>query len=216
MNSIKEVNNCTRKCYDDIAEKYFELFKNELDEKEFDRNLLDEFSGYFNKDSLICDAGCGPVAHICRYLYNKKLDVIGTDISDKCIDIARSNNPGMIFIRNDFFEWEFPTEHFDGIISFYSIMYTPKEYIAELLKIFYKSLKPDGKLLLVVKEGTSEGYIDKVLEINTKVYEVYFTECELKEYLKNCGFEIKYFHIREPLNSEINVRRIYTIAEKIK
>jgi len=165
---------------------------------------------------LICDAGCGPIAHIGRYLYNKGLDVIGTDISDKCIEIAEANNPGMKFIRNDFFEWGFPTEHFDGIISFYSIMYTPKEYVAELLQIFNKSSKLNGKLLLVVKEGISEGYVDKVLDINTKVYEVYFTEREIKEYLTNCGFEIKYFHIRDPLNTEINIRRIYAIGEKVK
>jgi SAM-dependent methyltransferase len=214
MDSIKEINLHTRNSYNKIAEKYFNLFKNELIEKKFDTDLLDNFTGYFNKDSLICDAGCGPIAHIGRYLFDKGLNLIGTDISDKCIEIAKINNPGMKFIRNDFFDWDFPGEYFDGIISFYSIIYTPKNYVNELIKIFHKSLKPNGKLLLVVKEGTSGKYESELLNIKTKIYTTYFSEQEIKEYLTTNGFEIKYIYTREPLSSEIDIRRVYAIGEK--
>jgi 2-polyprenyl-3-methyl-5-hydroxy-6-metoxy-1,4-benzoquinol methylase len=214
MESIKELNILTRKCYNTIARKYFDLFKNELNEKEFDRELLDNFALYFNKDSLVCDAGCGPIAHIGRYLFDKGLNVIGTDISDKCIEMAKANNPGMQFIRNDFFNWDFPENYFDGIISFYSIIYTPGKYIDELMRIFNKSLKSKGRLLMVVKEGASEGYINNVLDVDTNVYQTFFTEKEIENYLRNNGFRIKYLYTRDPLNSEINVKRIYAIGEK--
>jgi SAM-dependent methyltransferase len=214
MSDIKKINIQTRKCYNKIADKYFDLFKNELTEKEFDRDLLDGFAGYFNRDSLICDAGCGPITHTGRYLSDKGLNVIGTDISDRSIEIAKTYNPGMKFIRTDFFEWDFPEKYLDGILSFYSIMYTPKEFINDLIKIFHKALKPNGKLLLVVKEGINEGYVKEILSIKTRAYETYFTEQEIKEYLLNNGFDIKYFYMREPINTEINIKRIYAIAEK--
>jgi SAM-dependent methyltransferase len=214
MDSIKEINAFTRECYNKIADKYFELFKNELVDKKFDRDLLDNFAGYFDKDSLICDAGCGPIAHTGRYLSDKGLNVIGTDISDRCIEIAKTYNPGMKFIRTDFFEWDFPEKYFDGILSLYSIMYTPKNFINDLIKIFHKALKPYGKLLLVAKEGINEGYVSEILNIKTRVYETYFTEQEIKDFLLNYGFDIKYFYTREPISTEINIKRIYAIAEK--
>jgi SAM-dependent methyltransferase len=214
MDSIKEINANTRDSYNRIAEKYFHLFKDELIEKKFDRDLLDNFSGYFNKDSLVCDAGCGPIAHIGRYIADKGINLIGTDISDKCIEIAKINNPGIKFIRNDFFEWDFPEDYFDGIISYYSIMYTPRNYINELIKVFHKSLKPNGKLLLVVKEGNFEGYISELLNIKTKIYTTLFKENEVKNYLEANGFEIKYLYTREPLSLEIDIKRVYAISEK--
>ncbi|MDR3626003.1 MAG: hypothetical protein P4L45_04190 [Ignavibacteriaceae bacterium] len=58
MGPIKKINSYTRETYNKIAEKYFILFKDEMLEKKFDRNLLDNFSENFNKSSLICDAGC--------------------------------------------------------------------------------------------------------------------------------------------------------------
>lgn len=58
MECIKEINNHTRETYNKIAAKYFTLFKDEMSEKKFDRDLLDIFFENFNKCSLICDAGC--------------------------------------------------------------------------------------------------------------------------------------------------------------
>lgn len=47
MKNIKKINDLTRKAYNIIAEKYYELFDNEMNEKEFDRNLLDQYSSIF-------------------------------------------------------------------------------------------------------------------------------------------------------------------------
>ena len=39
-----------------------------MQEKEYDRKLLDNFSNKFKKDNIILDAGCGPSGHIGRYI----------------------------------------------------------------------------------------------------------------------------------------------------
>lgn len=211
---IREINKLTRKCYNSIADKYHEMFKDELFVKPFDRSLLDEFSTDFSNDSLVCDAGCGPSAQIGRYLMDKGINVIGTDISDRCIEIAREYNPGMIFYRVDFLDWEFPDEYFDGIVLFYSIIYTPKKYIDEIFSKFRNSLKKNGKILIAVKEGANEGFENEVLGVKTKSFLSYFTKEELRDFLERNGFNVKYISKRKPYNFEIAVDRIYAIGEK--
>ena len=56
----KRINEETRRSFNLAAEKYYELFKDEMKQKEYDRVLLDKFAGNFDSTSLVCDVGCGP------------------------------------------------------------------------------------------------------------------------------------------------------------
>ena len=78
MDTLDKVNSFTRQAYNLAAQKYDELFHNEMNEKKYDRTLLDDFASRFNRDSLVCDAGCGPSAHIGRYLFEKGIKVSGS------------------------------------------------------------------------------------------------------------------------------------------
>src|ERR1035437_7130004 len=83
---IESVHSKTRESYNLASQKYHDLFHDEINQKEFDQKLLDQFAAYFNKNSILCDAGCGPSAHIGKYFYDKGIQIIGIDISDKCIE----------------------------------------------------------------------------------------------------------------------------------
>ena len=120
MDSLKVINSKTRKAYNLVAQKYHALFQYEMKEKEYDRKLLNNFSKKFNKDAILLDAGCGPSAHIGRYIFNKGIKVIGIDISDECVELAKKHNPQMEFKRQDISELQFENNMFDGIISYYS------------------------------------------------------------------------------------------------
>ena len=108
---MKQTNEETRKSFDLAAEKYFELFKDEMKQKEYDRALL-----------VICDVGCGS-GHVTRYLFDKGLNVFGIDISEKCIQIARRENPKMRFQVMDMARLDITDESLDGIVSFI-LLYT--------------------------------------------------------------------------------------------
>ncbi len=64
MKSLRLVKAKTRRAYNLAAQKYHDLFHNEMAEKEYDRKLLDAFAAKLPKGAAICDAGCGPSAHI--------------------------------------------------------------------------------------------------------------------------------------------------------
>ena len=148
MDSLEDVNAKTRRAYNLAAERYHELFRNEMNEKDYDRNLLDRFASHFGRDSLVCDAGCGPSGHIGRYLFDKGIPVLGVDIADRCVELARHHNPAMRFERGDIGELAFEAETFDGIIAYYSIIDTPKSYVGRLFREFHRVLKRGGRLLV--------------------------------------------------------------------
>ena len=215
MDTLDSINLLTRQAYNLAAQKYHDLFHNEMNEKEYDRKLLDSFAARFNKDSLICDAGCGPSAHIGKYLFDKGIKVVGVDISEKCIELAKLNNPEMKFECADICNMPFDDNSFDGLISYYSIINTPKIYIPKIFSEFRRVLKPDGFLLVSVKAGTTEGYIDDLLGIKTKTYFSLFTQEEIVNYFSQAGFLLEFFDKRNPYDFEINNERIFAIGKKI-
>ena len=215
MDSLKSINSLTRQAYNLTAKKYHDLFHNEMSEKEYDRKLLDSFATRFNKDFLICDAGCGPSGHIGRYLFEKGLKVVGVDISEKCVELARLNNPDMKFECADIGSMPFDDNSFDGLLSYYSIINTPKIYVNRIFAEFRRVLKQEGYLLVAVKAGTAEGYIDELLGIKTKIYNTLFTQEEIVNYFKEAGFTPEFIDKRNPYDFEISSERIFAIGKKV-
>jgi SAM-dependent methyltransferase len=198
MNTIEFVHSKTTQAYNLAADKYHELFHNEINEKEYDRKLLNSFAQKFNAGSLICDAGCGPSAHIGRYLFDKGMKVIGVDISDRCIEIATDFNPGMQFKCEDIARMSFDQGSFDGIISYYSIIHTPKKLAGKIFSEFNRILKPQGSLLIAVKAGEDERFLSELLGIKTEIYFSLFIEQEIEAYFENAGFRIELLEKRNP------------------
>ncbi len=214
MDSIEVINSKTRQAYNLAAQRYHELFHDEMNQKEYDRHLLDRFAQSFTKDSLVCDAGCGPSGHIGRYLFDQGIPVLGVDIADRCVELARANNPGMRFERCDMGELPFAEETFDGIIAYYSIIDTPKSQVDRFFREFQRVLKPGGRLLVAVKAGTTEGYLAELLGIETEIYFALFTQEEIRSYYEDHGFRLEFLEQRNPYDFEINAERIFAIGIK--
>lgn len=214
MESLRSVHRKTRQAYNLAAQKYHDLFYDEMNQKEHDRRLLDDFALRFTKGSLLCDAGCGPSAHIGRYLFEKGMRVVGVDIAERCVELARAHNPGMDFEQGDIAQLPFHDGSFEGIVSYYSIIHTPKAYVHDIFSEFYRILKPDGAVLIAVKVGTTEGYVTDLLGIETELYFSFFTEEEIARYLEHAGFQLEDITKRRPYDFEIDIERIYAIGRK--
>lgn len=213
---LEQLNELTKIAYEKTADKYHHSFKDEMERKEYDRLLLDRYSEMLQVNSLVCDAGCGPSGHIGSYLYEKGHMVTGIDFSQRCIEIATSHNPGIDFRAMDMMNTNFEDEYFDGIVSFYSILYTPKKHLDKIFAEFNRILKKDGKLLVVVKRGINEGIIEDEWYEGNRVYFSYFLEDEIKNYFSGNNFRIDFFDTRKPYEFEYNVDRIYAIGTKTK
>jgi len=215
MKTLEKVNKLTRIAYEKSARKYYDLFSDELNKKPFDKKILDEFLSLFNEKSVLCSVGCGPCGHIENYIYQKGIKIIGIDISEKCVNIASENNPGIHFEVGDFLRLNYKDNYFDGIVSYYSIIHTPKKYLRNVFGEFGRVLKKHGALLVVTKEGESEGYEEELLGIKSKIYYSYFTGEEINNTLEKSGFKIIKTIKRKPYKNEIQNERIFSISKKV-
>jgi SAM-dependent methyltransferase len=211
---LNTINEKTRQAYNLVAQKYHDLFHDELKLKEYDRNLLDRFARNFSNKSLVCDAGCGPSGHIGRFLFDKGIPVLGVDISDRCVELARRHNPELRFVQASIGEMPFADETFDGIIAYYSIIDTPKDCVGGIFREFNRVLRHKGLLLVAAKAGEREGYLTELLGLETEIYFSHFSKDEIARCFREGGFCLEFLEQRDPYSFEIKAERIFAIGRK--
>ncbi len=90
----------TQASYDQVAVEYAEKFKDEMDDKPFDRDCLDRLAREVGNLGSICDLGCGP-GQIARYLHRQGIETLGVDLSPRMVAEAQRLNPDIHFHQGD-------------------------------------------------------------------------------------------------------------------
>lgn len=130
--------------YDRIAERYLS-WSDSVDNDPRDR-FLGELADRLPDGARVLDLGCGAGIPSTRRLA-ERFEVVGVDISEAQLDLARKNVPEATFVRADFSELTFPGGSFDGIVAFYSISHVPRDEHARLFSRVAGWLKPGGLFL---------------------------------------------------------------------
>lgn len=200
--------------WDAVADRYLDLFHDEFRDKPFDRDVLRRFAASLGDGARILDAGCGPCGHVTRLLADSGAAVTGVDISPRCVALARRQEPSLAFDVMDIADMVFEGASFDGVVAYYALHYLPKSRLGEVIREFARILRPGGRLLLVAKDGDEEGFIADPLEVAGKVFWCAVGTATLRELLEDNGFIVLDDHGRNAAAQEINIRRIYLIAER--
>lgn len=200
--------------WDARADRYLQLFRHELESKPFDQAVLTEFAKRVGHGGRVCDAGCGPCGHVAAMLAERGLDVLGIDLSPRCVELARREQPGCRFEVMDQRDINQP-DPLDGLVSYYSLHDQPKKQLAATLAAWAKAIRPGGHLLVVAKEGTSDGVIDDPLGSELRVYWAEFTDQELRHAAEAAAFQIDDLTVRAAYDSEIPTRRIHLSATRL-
>ena len=112
--------------YNKIAKEYADAFSKPSD-------YMDEFLELLPKNGKVLDIGCG-VGVDSDYVQTKGFKIIGVDMSEKMLEIARSNNANVDFRLDDVRSVEFGENEFDGIIASCSLIHISKEEVPKTLK----------------------------------------------------------------------------------
>ena len=204
----------TRAGYDAVSREYAERFKDEMDDKPFDRDCLDRLAREVGDMGPICDLGCGP-GQIARYLHRQGVKTLGVDLSTKMVEEARRLNPEIHFHQGDMLSLPDKVNSWGGIAAFYCILHIPREQVVDALREMKRVLKPGGPLLVTFHIGQEIKHLDVWWEKPVNLDFAFYLPYEMERWLKEAGFELVETLIREPNpDVEVATQRAYVLARK--
>lgn len=215
MQQVEEAQVDLRASYDRVAEKYAAHFCDEMEQKPFDRKMLDWLAEKVNGSGLICDLGCGP-GQIAGYLQSLGAEVCGIDLSPEMVRQAQRLNPDISFHEGDMRALTaVADDSFGGIAAFYSIIHIPTSLVVAALREIKRTLRPKGTLLLTFHIGTETVHLDEFLDEKVSLDFHFFETAEMKNSLRAAGFELAEVIERDPYpDIEYQSRRAYIFARK--
>ena len=147
--------NIVERGYDKIAKEYADwrrTFKN--------RRQLEELAALLPQNARVLDVGCGAGIPTARFLVESGCRVLGIDVSEKMLEMARINVPEAQFIKKDMTDLDFTENSFDGLTAFYSIIHVLRTKHEKLFQDFHRILKPGAPMLISLGRTEWEGTED--------------------------------------------------------
>jgi ubiquinone/menaquinone biosynthesis C-methylase UbiE len=97
-----------------------------------DQSLLVAFIELVKRQTIdrVVDVGCGP-GRAAAFMAARGLDVVGVDISQAMLSVARNAHPHIKFEEGQLDALPFEMGVFAGAVCWYSIIYTPPDSLAE-------------------------------------------------------------------------------------
>lgn len=175
--------------FDNCAKEYQNKFMNQnLYNDSFDLfcNLIER------KNAEILEIGCGP-GNITKYLLSQRpeFNILGTDLSEKMIQLAKTTIPTATFKVLDCREITKIEKSFDGLICGFILPYITVEDIVVFIQDCNNKLNSNGILYLSTMEGD---YANSGLKTSSSgkggMYIHYYKREYLIKILKENGFEI--------------------------
>lgn len=197
-------NDFVRQGYNKIAQNYIlgrSQFKNDT--------YLERLNSLLAFHSTILDIGCGGGKPVDSYFINKGHKVIGIDISEKMIELAKKSVQKAEYKVEDMAELQEGQYSVDAVVSFYAIFHTPRKTHQLLLNKINSFLPRDGLLLITMGSLEWEGKEDNFF--GTEMFWSHYGSEKNTELVKNAGFEI----ILDKIDTMGNERHQVILARKL-
>lgn len=171
--------------YQKIAKRYAALYFHDTG----DHPYINQFLKLLPNGSRILDAGCGN-GNYTQYILRSGYRCEGIDLSPAMLSIARDRVPGVKFTLMDMRRLDYSSQSFDGILAAYSLIHIPSAQLHETLSEFYRVLKDDGAILIIVQKGLSDRIRNEPLARGQKIFMNFFSVRRLTDYLIEAGFTV--------------------------
>jgi SAM-dependent methyltransferase len=107
--------------------------------------FLDEVARGLGGKGRVLDLGCGS-GRVAQH-FGDRFEVVGVDVSEEQLRLARANAPAAAFVHDDFAGLDFPDGSFDAVTALYSIIHVPRDEHARLFARIRRWLRPGGLFL---------------------------------------------------------------------
>ena len=164
--------------------------------------LLEKFINLFEVSPRILDAGCGAGYESMR-LFQLGAEVVGVDISEKSIELARLKNPNCRFEIMDCTKLDEKLGVFDGIVSIALLVHIEDSKLQSIFNNFKKIIKQTGFLFVAFVGGQCFDEKRSFVEVNGEKYNRAFYLHQVNRVIKaakEAGFEyLSEWFLNEPL-----------------
>lgn len=148
--------------------------------------FVDELADRLPAGARVLDLGCGNGAKIARVA--DRFDVVGVDISERQLQLARAAVPEATFHQADFTELDLPAETFDAVTALYSIVHVPRDEQPALFARILYWLKPGGLFLASLSHVGGEDRVDEWLGVD--MFFSGFDANTNRRLVREAGFEL--------------------------
>lgn len=114
-------------------------------------SFLEPLAKYLKPGDRILDVGCGSGRDLL-WFKNRGFNPTGLERSDGLAQLARDHS-GCSVITADFETFDFSTLQVDAVLLAGSLVHVPHEKLAGVLARIIQALRPDGVVLVTLKEG---------------------------------------------------------------
>lgn len=206
----------TRLVYDQSTEVFIDLIGTTVSpqfETDEDLETLEKFAELVTAagGGPVLDVGCGP-GRISAFLYERQIDVSGTDLSGEMVAAARSAHPSLRFGRGALEHLPVGDATLAGAVYWYSIIHSPLDALAEVWTEASRALAFDAYVLVAFQAGNNELHLrDDAYGTGQTLTSYRHSVDDVADSLSAAGFEIMSRLVREPqLEHEVNQQAILT------
>lgn len=161
---------------------------------------MGEFLNHIPEYGQILDVGCG-AGRDARIFSELDYKVTGIDFASELLAIATRSAPKAHFFEKCIEDLStFPSSSFNGVWANASLHHIPKTSFPDACQEMHRILQPGGILYISVKKGAGEGFEHDRRYGGVLKYWAYYSENEMVNILKQCGFEVINIDI-EPIQS---------------
>jgi SAM-dependent methyltransferase len=201
-----------RAAYDAVADDYETEFADDLERLPVDRAVLDAGAEQLVGRGPVLDLGCGP-GQVGGYLAARGVEVIGVDVSEGMLTVARRRIANLSLARSDMRSLPFRSRSCSGVVAFYSVQHLPRAAIGELCSELRRVLAPGGIVILATHLGEGEVYVDDFLGYPiAPVGGTLYSDRELETALLSHSLVVEDARFRDPLPHEHQSKRVYLTA----
>ncbi len=203
-----------RKTYDIAAPAYLAQFRNELDGKPRDRELLNRFAEHTKHCGIVWELGCGP-GHVGDYIRQRGVTVHGVDISCESLRQGKACYGDVPYVQSDMLALSAATESLTGILAFYAICHLANDELVAAFREMHRTLRAGGQALVSFHIGEETRHVDEFLGEQADIEFQFFQVDAVVAALREAGFADVEPIEREPYPEvEHPSRRAYLFAVK--
>ena len=174
--------------------------------------FVDEVAARLPADARVLDLGCGNGAKISRLA--TRFEVVGIDLSEQQLALARANVPQATFVHGDLVELDFSPGSFEAVTALYSLVHVPREDHRALFERIRRWLTPGGVFVASLSHVGGE---DRVYEwLGVEMFFSGFNADTNRRLVRDAGFELELDELvwmREP-EPEGEVAFLWVLARK--